>query len=213
MSWLWPGPSYFCNDESQCVFTNTIKVCNSFSWQCLGTSAPIAAHLTVSMYLLAPEATHYRQVKGPSRTPCQLKKPCKCPWQSWGSCFPSRQMICFTNLASLIFYCLKPLCMILPSYVLYFYNIVVHIPAFYSKSSCFTQRQCCSSRKLCSLCDSSWLLLASSHSTQAGVEAAAAHSGLSNFSHIALGVTEGFKKYVNEKFYFCWNGTCTQASS
>ena len=46
-----PGPPNFWNNKNKCVFNKrTIKVCVS-CWRCQGTSAPSAAHLTVSLYL------------------------------------------------------------------------------------------------------------------------------------------------------------------
>ena len=71
--------SNFCSNRNKCVLKNvcTIKVCVSCCWQCPGTFAPSAPHLTASLYLCISKATyalrlralegHYVSSKSPSR--------------------------------------------------------------------------------------------------------------------------------------------------
>ena len=69
---------------SKCVFyKRTIKVCVSCCWLCPGTSAPSAAHLTVSLYLCSSGRNAQGESSDPWRAPSQLKKPFKGPRRRW----------------------------------------------------------------------------------------------------------------------------------
>jgi len=100
----------------------TIKVCVSCSWQCPGTSASSAAHLTVSLFLCSSGINAQWKSRALEGRCVSSKKPFKGQRQRQGSCWeerkrkviPQRGVIDFANqwfftcLAHLIFDCLRP---------------------------------------------------------------------------------------------------------
>ena len=78
----------------KCVFNKrTIKVCVSCSWRCRGTSAPTAAHPTVSLYLCSSESNARGESRALERVQCvsALKKPLRGPRQRRGSCWKKQK--------------------------------------------------------------------------------------------------------------------------
>ena len=58
------------NVKSGFFYNHTIKVCDSYSWPCPGTSAPSALRLIVSLYLCSSGST--QQVEGHWWAPCHI---------------------------------------------------------------------------------------------------------------------------------------------
>ena len=64
------------NTENKCVFyKRTIKVCVNCSWQCPGTSAPSATHLTVSLLPCSVESNVRGKLRALEWRPVSLKSP------------------------------------------------------------------------------------------------------------------------------------------
>ena len=117
---IYRNNQYNCNSNK-----NTIKVCVSCSQWCLGTSAPSAPHLMVSLYLCSSGSIASGEVSVLERRCVSSKKLCEDPRRGMGEngrekCFPQQGVInllseqineleFFTCLAPIIFECLHPL--------------------------------------------------------------------------------------------------------